>query len=66
MKSPKYSFQGTGKAFLISLGLSLLGAFATWIATINTEFDFGAYAPLIGALAPILANTIKEFIQEKK
>ena len=66
MKSPKFSFDGTGGKMLISLGLAILGAFATWILTLNTEFDFGVYAPLIGALAPVFANAIKEFIKEKE
>ena len=66
MLSPKFSFNGTGKKIAISLGLSLLGGFATWLATINTEIDFGALAPFVGALAPLFASMIKEYVSEKK
>jgi len=66
MKSPKFSFSGTGKSLLISLGLSLLTALATWLATITQQFDFGAYAPLVGALAIFAVNAIRNYINEKK
>jgi len=51
------------KKMLISLGLSILGAFATWILTLPTAFDFGVYAPLIGALCPLVASAIREYIK---
>jgi len=66
MKSPKFSFEGRGKALMISLGLALLTAVATWLATVTQQFDFGMYAPLIGSLAIFLANAIREFVTEKK
>jgi hypothetical protein len=65
MTSPKFSFEGRGKAILMSLGLSLLTALATWLVALTDNFDFGAYAPLIGSLAVFAANSIREFIQEK-
>jgi len=51
---------------MISLGLALLTAVATWLATVTQQFDFGMYAPLIGSLAIFLANAIREFVTEKK
>jgi len=66
MTSPKFSFEGRGKALMISLGLALLTAVATWLATVTQQFDFGMYAPLIGSLAIFLANAIREFVTEKK
>ena len=66
MISKKFSFEGRGKALFISLGLALLTAVATWLATITQQFDFGMYAPLIGSLAIFLANAIREFVTEKK
>jgi len=66
MLSPKYSFKGTGLKILISLGLALLGAVATWLLTITDVVEFGQLTPFVAALAPIIANAIKEFIKEKK
>lgn len=66
MKSPRFSFSGTGKSILISLGLSLLTAFATWLSTVTEQFDFGVYAPLVGALAVWMVNIIREFVFSKK
>jgi len=66
MTSKNFSFRGTGKSLLISLGLALLTAFATWLATITDQFDFGQYAPLVGALAIFVVNAIREFIASKK
>lgn len=66
MKSPKNSFRGTSYKLLKSLGLSLLGASATWLLTLTDVHDLGTLAPLIGALAPFIANTINEYIKEVK
>ena len=66
MKSPQFSFDGRGKAILISLGLALLTAVATWLATVTQQFDFVMYAPLVGSLAIFVANAIREFVTEKK
>ena len=62
MTSPSFSFKGTGKSLLISLGLALLTAVATWIATITNQFEFGMYAPLVGSLAIFFANAIRKFV----
>ena len=51
------------KKLLISLGLSLLGAFATWMMTLPTSIDWGVYAPLIGAMCPLIASAIREYIK---
>ena len=66
MKSPKYSFTGTFTPMAKSLALSLLGALATWIAVTMPDNDFGIWTPFIGALAPLIANAINEFIKERK
>ena len=66
MTSPKFSFEGTFGSILISLGLALLTAVATWLATVTDQFDFGQYAPLAGALAIWLANEIRNFVITKK
>jgi len=65
LKSPACSFSGVGTKILKSLVYCLLGAVATWLLVINNQFDFGVYAPFIGALAPLIANLIKEFIQKR-
>ena len=66
MPSPSNSFKGTGKKMLTSLGLSLLGAVATWLAVVNQEFDFGAFAPIVGAFAPFVANALREYVRSTK
>jgi len=65
MTSPKFSFRGTLNSILISLGLALLTAVATWLVTLTDVFDFGEYAPLVGALAVWLANVIRKFVSEQ-
>jgi len=65
MTSPKFSFRGTTNSILISLGLALLTAVATWLVTLTDVFDFGEYAPLVGALAVWLANVIRKFVSEQ-
>lgn len=66
MTSPNFSFSGTGKSIAISLGLALLTALATWMMTITESFDFGAYAPLVGAISVWIANIIREWVVSKK
>lgn len=66
MTSPGFSFKGTGKSILISLSLALMTAAATWLASITELFDFGEYAPIVGALAVFGANAIRKYVQSKK
>jgi len=66
MISPKNSFKGTLESLSISLGLALLTAFATWLATITDLIDFGTYAPLVGSLAIFAVNAIRKFIQSNE
>ncbi len=66
MKTTKNSFKGTGGKMLISLGFVLLMAVATWLMTISEQFNFGVWTPFVAALAPLIANAIKEFVKERK
>lgn len=66
MKSPKFSFEGTGGKILKSLMYCVLGAIATWLLTLNDVVDFGQFAPFVGALAPLVANMINEYVKERK
>ena len=66
MKSPSKSFRGTGEKILKSLAYCLLGGVATFLLTINDSVDLGEIAPFIGALAPLFANMINEYLKERK
>ena len=42
------------------------GAFLTYASAIITNIDFGVYTPMIVAIASILINACKKFLEGKK
>ena len=58
-----FSFKGTGEKLLISLWLALLGAFTTWLATLPELYDFGMYAPLVGAGVAFAVNMLRTYMK---
>lgn len=67
MKQVAFSFDNEtnrkiAKGALIATG----GALLTYLAQNISQADFGDYTPLVVALASILVNASKEFIQGEK
>ena len=60
----KFSFKGTGSKLVMTVLYAGLGAVATFLLTEVPTMDFGELTPFIGALAPVIANSIRQFIRE--
>ena len=62
--SKKYKLNlADGKRIGLGAGMALGGALLTYIASVVSQVDFGAYTPIIVALAGILVNAGRKFLK---
>ena len=66
MQSKKFSWNDEDiKKILVGACIAIGGAFLTYLSSIITNIDFGDYTPIIVAIASILINAGKKFLEGK-
>lgn len=62
--SKKYQLNSAdGKRILLGAFVACGGALLTYVATLIPNVDFGAYTPLVVALAGVLVNSGRKFLK---
>lgn len=63
MESPKYSLNKEDLAKIgKGAGIALAGALVVYIAEVVPNVDFGAYTPVVVAIAGILVNAARKWL----
>ena len=66
-KSKQYSYNREDiYKILVGACIAMGGAFLTYASAMITQIDFGVYTPIVVAIASILINAGKKFIEGKK
>jgi hypothetical protein len=66
MESKQFSFNKKDiQKILVGACIAMGGAFLTYASAIITNIDFGVYTPIIVAIASILINACKKFLEGK-
>lgn len=54
------------KSLLIGLGITLTGAFLTYMTQYISGHDFGTYTPIVVAVWSLFVNIVKKYVTEKQ
>jgi len=66
MESKRFALnKEDGMKILIGACIAMGGALLTYLSSILTQIDFGVYTPVVVAIASILINAGKKFLEGK-
>jgi hypothetical protein len=62
----KTDLQKLGKSLLLTIVAAAGVAVASWFDALPTVEDWGAFAPVVGAFAPFVANVIRKLLSTSR